>query len=78
MSREELQRFCQVAQQDSELLNQFQSCNNEEGLVTLVVDLGRQNSFDITEDDVRQAIEEARAQQEVTYPIEDLSRVSTY
>lgn len=77
-SIESLEQFCRLVLETPELREQFQSCPDQESLVRLAVALGRDNGFDITPEDVMRKIEEATAQQEVTYPIEDLSIVATY
>ena len=75
MSLESLEQFYQRVLEDQALQEQFQSCPDEESVIRVAVQLGEENGYDFTAEEVRQRIEEARQQQEVNFPLAPLDSV---
>ena len=61
MSIENVKQFYQVVVQDPALQQQFQSVSDEESLVHLAVEVGQQQGYSFTPDEVMQAITIAQA-----------------
>lgn len=79
MSREALQLFCdELVRQDQQVRERLQACPDEETIVRLTLQLGEENGYDFTREDVMEVIAEARQQQEITYPLEDIFAVARY
>jgi predicted ribosomally synthesized peptide with nif11-like leader len=72
MSRENLERFCQLVRDNQALQDQLQAIPDLQSLIDQSVQLGRDNGYDFTPEEVRQQIETNRRNQEINFPIQDI------
>lgn len=73
MSLESLEQFYQRVLEDQALQEQFQACPDAESVIRVAVQLGEENGYDFTAEEVRQRIEQARQQQEVRFPLQSIT-----
>ena len=79
MSRKSLKKFCDELVKNKPLVREkLQACADEETIVNLTLQLGEENGYSFTKQDVLEVIAEAKQQQEISYPIEDLFTVARY
>lgn len=69
------ERFLQLVLEDEVLQARFQEAPDQESLVNLAVELGREKGYDFTADEVRQELESGIDGQQITYPIGDLEEI---
>lgn len=72
MSLENLERFRQLVMEDEALQARLQASPDLESLVSTTVQLGADNGYDFTADEVRQKIEEEWGQREISFPLENI------
>lgn len=72
MSQENLERFCQLVRENQALQDQLQAIPDLQSLIDQSVQLGRDNGYDFTPEEVRQQIEADRGNQEINFPIQDI------
>lgn len=77
MSLESLEQFYQRVLEDPALQERVREATDQESLVRLAVQLGQENRYDFTAEEVRQQLEEEWGQQEISYPIDDLLALPT-
>jgi predicted ribosomally synthesized peptide with nif11-like leader len=71
MSLESLQQFYERVLEDPALQERVREATDQESLVRLAVQLGQENGYDFTDEEVRQQIKEEWGQQEISYRIDD-------
>jgi predicted ribosomally synthesized peptide with nif11-like leader len=72
MSRRNLERFCQLVRENQALQDQLQAVPDLQSLIDQSVQLGRDNGYDFTAEEVRQQIEANKGDQEINFPIQDI------
>lgn len=72
MSLESLQQFYERVLEDPTLQERVREATDQESLVKLAVQLGQENGYDFTEEEVRQRLDEEWRQQEISYPIDNI------
>jgi predicted ribosomally synthesized peptide with nif11-like leader len=73
MSKASLEQFYQQVLQDPKLQEQLRAAPDKQSIIKLAVDLGQQNGYSFTAQDVEAAIEEVTQQQQL--PDADLGDV---
>lgn len=72
MSQENLEQFCQLVRENQALQDQLQAVSDLQSLIDQSVQLGQDNGYDFTPEEVRQQIEADRGNQEINFPIQDI------
>lgn len=72
-----LEDFIQLVLEDQALQDKLQACPDEESVIRVAVQLGEENGYDFTAEEVRQKIEEARQQKDVCFSLESVSSPTT-
>jgi predicted ribosomally synthesized peptide with nif11-like leader len=86
MSRESLEQFIQIVLETPALQEQLQVAPNRASLVRRAVELGEENGYSFTAEEVQEKIEEYAQQQELQqelpqelrFPLQNIADVSFY
>ncbi|HEY9652914.1 MAG TPA: Nif11-like leader peptide family natural product precursor [Coleofasciculaceae cyanobacterium] len=70
MSRESLEQFYQQVLQEPSLQEPLRTAPDRDSLVRLAVELGEQNGYSFTAEEVEAAIEEVRQQPEISTDVD--------
>ena len=67
-----LEQFMQLVMEDQTVQERVREATDQESLIRLAVELGQENGYDFTAEEVRQQIEEEWGQQEISYPLDNI------
>jgi predicted ribosomally synthesized peptide with nif11-like leader len=78
MSLESLEQFIQEVIEDQALQEQLMSVPDEEGIVSLAVQLGQEKGYSFTDEEVREKLAQIREEQRFRYPLSDIAAQPAY
>ena len=72
MSRESIDQFIQAVMRNQKLQEQLEAAPDQDSIVKLSVQLGEENGYSFTIDELKTMLKESPSQPELEYPLENM------